>query len=173
MSYSSVFHISLTGHRPNKLDGYNLDTRFYKQMRQHLMQIICYYLDRYDQVVCHSGMALGADTVWSEAIANMRFRFGSRVRFVAHVPCRNQESRWPEQSQRHYHKVLSHSDDVVIYSDHYTPSCMQDRNIGMVDAADLLLAIWDGTPGGTGNCVRAAKERNVQIHQIQPSTFKG
>lgn len=169
----SVFNISLTGHRPKKLDGYNLDTRFYKQMRQHLMQIISYYLDRYDQVVCHSGMALGADTVWSEAIANMRFKFGSRVRFIAHMPCRNHESRWPEQSQRHYHKLLSHSDDIVIYSDHYTPSCLNQRNIGMVDAADLLIAIWDGSKSGTSHCVSAAKKRNVQVHQIHPDTFRG
>lgn len=45
-------------------------------------------------------------------------------------------------------------------------------NIGMVEKLNLLLAIWDGTSGGTGNCVRAAKTRGVDIQRIHPDAFK-
>lgn len=168
----STFHIALTGHRPNKLAGYNMSAPFYKRLRQQLMAVIAQKLETHDVVVCHCGMALGADIVWGEAIANMRFKFGSRVRFVAHIPCHNQESRWPQASQDHYHAVLNHSDDSVIYHDSYTPSCMQDRNVGMIRNSDLLIAIWDGTPGGTGNTVRAAKDVGHQILRFHPDSFR-
>ncbi len=46
---------------------------------------------------------------------------------------------------------------------------MQVRNEYMVDRADLVLALWNGTPGGTGNCVRYARTRGVPVFVIDPA----
>jgi len=35
---------------------------------------------------------------------------------------------------------------------------MQTRNIWMVDNCDLVLALWDGSDGGTGNCIKYANK---------------
>lgn len=163
--------ISLTGHRPNKLDGYNLNTPFYARLRHTLMDVIQNALIHHDIVHCHSGMALGADTIWAEAIIQMKQRYPGRVTFTAHIPCVNQENRWPAPSQNHYHELLTHADSSITYAKHYTPACMQERNIGMTNACDGLIAIWDGTPGGTSNCVHYAKSVNKHIHIIAPNTI--
>lgn len=65
---TGVVSISLTGHRPDKLAGYNLNDPFYDRLRRRLIRIIERSLDNYEIVECHSGMALGADTVWAQAI---------------------------------------------------------------------------------------------------------
>lgn len=61
-----ILSIALTGHRPDKLAGYNLNNPFYGRLHERLMKIIERALDNYPLVECHSGMALGADTVWAD-----------------------------------------------------------------------------------------------------------
>lgn len=48
--------------------------------------------------------------------------------------------------------------EVVVVSDgEYAVWKMQTRNEAMVDAADELWALWDGSSGGTKNCIDYAK----------------
>lgn len=53
--------LSLTGHRPDKLAGYNLNQKFYHNLQSTLENYIKEALDHAQVVECHSGMALGAD----------------------------------------------------------------------------------------------------------------
>lgn len=79
--------LALTGHRPDKLAGYNMQNEFYDRLRERLVRIIERSLENYPIVECHSGMALGADTIWAEAIIECRERYGdARVIFVADIP---------------------------------------------------------------------------------------
>jgi uncharacterized phage-like protein YoqJ len=50
---------------------------------------------------------------------------------------------------------------------------MQDRNIWMVDHCDALIAVWDGTSGGTANCVRYAQKVGKPIVFIDPYDLGG
>lgn len=45
---------------------------------------------------------------------------------------------------------------------------MQKRNEWMVDRCDILVSVWDGTEGGTYNCVNYAIGKNKQIIRINP-----
>lgn len=38
----------------------------------------------------------------------------------------------------------------------------------MVDNSDFVIAVWDGTKGGTANCVRYAKKLNKELVAINP-----
>lgn len=49
-----VVSLSLTGHRPDKLAGYNLNVPFYDRLRHRLIRIIERSLDNYEIVECHS-----------------------------------------------------------------------------------------------------------------------
>jgi uncharacterized phage-like protein YoqJ len=48
---------------------------------------------------------------------------------------------------------------------------MQIRNEWMVDRCDKLIAVWDGSKGGTGNCVDYAKSVNKDIFRIDLNTL--
>jgi uncharacterized phage-like protein YoqJ len=48
---------------------------------------------------------------------------------------------------------------------------MQDRNKWMVDHCDALVAIWNGTSGGTANCVKYALSVNKPIVMINPKNL--
>ena len=150
-----------TGHRPNKLGGYS-DEAF-----AVLAKAARGWLKENKPTLVISGMALG----WDQALAVAAIRL--KIPVHAYVPCKNHPSRWPQSSQVLYAKILSRCEKVVMVTDgEYNHSCMNDRNKAMVDASDLILAVWDGTKGGTGNCVDYAEKKGVKVENIYNNYIK-
>lgn len=169
-----MLSIALTGHRPTKLAGYDLSHPFYRRLQDELLRVALRALHGSNETLTlHSGMALGADTVWAEAIITLKGVYPDRVRFVAHVPFPGQPNRWPAHSQQHYFELLAHADEVRTYGEEYTSRVMQQRNVGMIDACDTLIAVYDGSPrGGTSNAVRYAQRVAKPIIQLHPERFR-
>lgn len=154
--------IAITGHRPNKLgNDYNLTSPLLKKIESKLQSII----DDKKPTLLITGMALGIDTLWAKlAIKN-------NIPFIAAIPCEGHESRWPDSSKKIYYEILTNPLCTIHYvsEEAYTNCCMQKRNEYMVDECDLLIAVWDGTAGGTYNCVKYAKEQKREIIRIKPN----
>ena len=177
----TTLHIALTGHRPTKLGGYNLSTPEYAALRADLEQYIRYQLTNHDTVVGHSGLALGADTIWSKAILNMRDQYPDRVKFHAEIPMMTQYKKWFKQSDIDFwHHQVAVADEKTIYATFDDPTnvtnqeagkALKDRNIGMIDHSNVVLAVWDGTPGGTMHAVKYADKTNKPVVIIRPKTY--
>ena len=168
------FHVALTGHRPGKLAGYDLDHPFYTELRRWLAGIIALGLDKHPRLVLHSGMALGADTVWAQAILDAREQFGvQRIGFVAEVPVMTQPQRWRHGDQVRWRELIDAADQVNVYAQNYHVSCLHLRNEGMVNAADLVLAVWDGQPGGgTAAAVAYAEKTGTTVFPMPPARVR-
>lgn len=166
--------IALTGHRPTKLAGYDRSAPFYRRLQDELLRVSLRALhSSAEPLTLHSGMALGADTVWAEAILTLREVYPDRVRFTAHVPFPGQPDRWPAESQNHYRRLLAQADEVHTYGTEYTSQVMQLRNVGMIDACDTLIAVYDGSErGGTANAVSYARRVAKPIIQLHPERFQ-
>jgi len=152
--------VAISGHRPNKLGGYNLPNPTYIK--------VCRAIDKQlrelkpSKVI--SGMALGIDQ-WT---ANIAIKLG--IPFIAAIPFEGQEKKWPESSQKIFHKLLSKAADIVYVSPPgYSASKMQIRNQWMVDQCDTVLAVYDGSGGGTGNCIEYARSVGKKIIIIDPN----
>ena len=145
-------NLAATGHRPDKLGGYG-DWVFTRLV--HLAET---YLKSRPEILKHditviSGMALGWDTAWATAALNLK------LPLIAAVPFFGQESQWPEQSQARYLNILDKAEHVeIVCEGGYDPSKMQIRNEWMVDQCNELVALWDGSKGGTYNCIKYAKK---------------
>jgi uncharacterized phage-like protein YoqJ len=151
--------VAFTGHRPDKLGGYKLPNPTYQFVCQQIEQA----LKELQPEKVISGMALGVDQ-WA---ANIAHKLG--IPFIAAVPFTGQEKAWPAPSQKTFNTLIKLASEVVIVSEGgYAAYKMQIRNEWMVDRCDKLIAIWDGTPGGTGNCVKYAQSKNKEIFYINP-----
>lgn len=106
-----------------------------------------------------SGMAIGFDTY----LAREALKQG--IPLVAAVPFKGQEDKWPEHVRGDYRKLLNRAERVHIVCARYERGAYQQRNEWMVNNCDLLLAAWNGKPGGTANCVRYAQqvERRIEL----------
>lgn len=144
--------LAVTGHRPDKLGGYGRGAwnRLVAVARVELLKL------NPDLVI--TGMALG----WDQAIA--RACVSLEIPFDAYIPFDGQAKVWPPESQEMYYALLRNSGSKrVICPGKYSPWAMQVRNVAMVDNCDLLLALWNGSDGGTANCVKYATKIGVEI----------
>jgi uncharacterized phage-like protein YoqJ len=152
--------VSFTGHRPDKLGGYAL----VNPKRDDVLRALCVALRYLKPTQAISGMALGVDQ-WAASCCTYL-----RIPWHAYVPFKGQERRWPPESQATYHRVLTYASEIrIVCGPEVDPiRAMQIRNEAMVDACDLLIAVWDGTKGGTANCVRYAQLMGKRIYRIDP-----
>lgn len=154
--------VAFTGHRPDKLGGYKLPNPTYIYVCQEIEKNIKALNP--DKII--SGMALGVDQ-WAAHIA---YKLG--IPFIAAVPFEGQEGKWPDVSKNTYIRLLNVASEIVIVSPGgYAASKLQIRNQWMVDNCNKLIAVWDGTAGGTGNCVKYAKSKKIDedIIYVDPS----
>ena len=147
--------VATTGHRPEKLGGHSLSTE------DRLRRLAVRELRRLSPDGVISGMALG----WDTAIAQAADELG--IRFIAAIPFRGQESVWPAESKKRYQSLLAKAKIVVeVSAPPYAAWKMQRRNVWMVDHCDFLLALWDGSDGGTANCLAYAKARQRGVETV-------
>ncbi len=159
--------ICFTGHRPAKLGGYRPTNPTALWTKSELRRCINKCAD---DTWFISGGALGVDQWAAEIVLSIP----SGALTIAR-PFPAQASAWPQESQDYYHSLCARTllagGQVVDVSDGpYSAEKMQLRNCLMVDASQYVIAVWDGTPGGTGNCVAYAREQGRKIYQINPQS---
>ena len=168
--------IAFTGHRPDKLWGYN-NPAAYLRLENFLFSICEYLAIQYGAVAFISGMAIGVDMCAAKACLRLRDKY-PHIKVIAAVPFTGQEKKWPSNTQSEYIGILKKVDKVVIVDQQvpyqvpgqkvgvYHPAKMDMRNRFMVDYCDLLIGIYKGGGGGTKNCLDyAAKvKRKVVVY---------
>lgn len=179
-----IIMINVTGHRPDKLgDAYKVNhptnVAIGRKMREFILEQAGYNKDTNsfsndDTFLLISGMALGIDTIWALVVLKLKREFPGKFLLECAIPCKGHGSNWPKESQDIYHDILKKADIVTQVSNlPYKGYLMQKRNEYMVNKAHMTLAIWNGSTGGTGNCVNYAKERGKPIYVIHPFELTG
>lgn len=149
--------VAITGHRPDKFGGWDPLHPIVERVKAGLRRAL---IETWPKMVI-SGMALGTDQ-WAAQIC-----VDLGLPFTAALPCDNMEARWPLPSQQRFRALLEKARQVVVVSPgEYKPWKMQRRNEWMVDNSTLLLAAWDGSTGGTANCVDYAYAVDREIRRI-------
>lgn len=165
--------IEATGHRSNKLWGYDYNEPHYIRLMSKLRKIVLDSInnDKSEPLELISGMALGVDTLFAALAIELKLE-GYNVKLVCAVPFKGQEGNWPQESKNLYHEILDKADEVVYVCDGgYAAYKMQRRNEYMVDRSDLLIAVWDKSNGGTANCVRYANRKIKDVVYLNPKNI--
>lgn len=161
----------LTGHRPKSLPwGYDENKNSYKRFKKDLFEIFTGAIE-YGLKTYLIGMAEGFDMIGGETLIELRKKY-KEIKVVAIIPCKGQELKWKPEQQKRYHKILKQCDDIVILSDTYTQTCMNDRNKYMVEHSSVVIACCNGKPSGTRNTINFAKENGCKIRVINPEDYK-
>lgn len=151
--------VAFTGHRPGRLFGFDLHDPRRLAIKASLTKVL-EGLERPLSAI--SGMALGFDQDAADVCVEMA------IPFIAAIPFLGQEKVWPLSSRKHYERLLSKASEVIVVSPGgYASFKMQKRNEWLVDHSELLIACWDGSDGGTGNCVKYAEKMGREIHRLE------
>lgn len=154
-----------SGHRPKKLPWVydEADLRCI-EFKEKLYAVICaVYESGITHFIC--GMALGCDMYCAEAVISLKSEHPD-ITLEAAIPYDGQDEGWGESNRRRYRAILMDCDKVTLIQDDYTPGCMMRRNRYMVDNSEVLIACYDGKPGGTWNTIKYAEKNDKEVIQI-------
>lgn len=156
---------TFTGHRENKLPwrGNEDDARCLKLKQLIYDAVEAVWQSGVRHYVC--GMANGCDFYFAEAVLALRAEH-PEVTLEAAIPCEGQSARWTAAQRRRYDRLVSACDYCTIIQKDYTPDCMLRRNRYMVDASAVLIAAYNGSPGGTRSTLLYAMRQGLQIIEL-------
>ncbi|MEG1918224.1 MAG: SLOG family protein, partial [Oscillospiraceae bacterium] len=154
-----------TGHRPAKLPWHWEEddprcTALKARIRDAVEAAIAEDMTHF---IC--GMAAGCDLYFGEIVAELRVGYPG-VTLEAAIPCLSQADGWPVDLRERYDRLLAACDDETLVQEQYSASCMQRRDRYMVDHAAMLIAVFDGQPGGTQYTMQYAMRRGLSIVDI-------
>ncbi len=159
-----------SGHRPKSLPwGFDeQDERCVKMKGKLKEEIIKAIKSGYDTFLC--GMALGFDMIVAEMILELKENDSFKhIKLIGALPCKNQERLWKEGEKFRYHNLLAKLDGTrCIYDNYVGAKCMLERNKFMVNNSSLLIALFNGTSGGTEKTIRYAQKQGIDIVLIVP-----
>ncbi|MFJ1457386.1 hypothetical protein [Nocardia sp. N2S4-5] len=119
------------------------------------------------EVIGVSCIADGADTLFARAVLDV----GGGL--VVVVPARQYRAGLPAEHHATYDELLAAALDVIqLDYDESTSEAHQAGSERMLEAADELVAVWDGKPargyGGTADVVAVAEQRGMPITVVWP-----
>ena len=144
-----------TGHRPAKLHGTEASIR--KQLHKEIYKAI---EEGYDTFI--SGMAAGVD-VWA-ALEVIGFKEqGKSIKLVCAVPFKNfGASGKGEEFKLLQEKILATADFVHVVSSHYSARSYILRDDWMVDHSSMIIAVFNGSEGGTAYTLKKAEKQRLK-----------
>jgi len=153
-----------TGHRPQKLQS--TWSQYESLTLPRLTTLAKNALMQERPVIVISGMALGWDTAIALAAIELE------IPLVAAVPCLNHSFKWSQSQQDQWQYICDKAIAVHCPDVPYSAAAMQIRNEWMCDRANRMLALWDGSRGGTANCVKYAKKKGIEVKNLWTSWQK-
>lgn len=173
------FVCAFTGHRPSKLAfGYNdTDNRCFL-LKEKIKEEIERLADSGVKAFI-SGMAQGVDMWSAEIIISLKKTTRPDLVLYCVLPCKEYNKNWDNKTYNKASTILKSADKVICLSQNYYPGCMLRRDKWMVDRADTVLAVLNGSmayrpdkrAGGTAYTVDYASSLRKRVITIDPEVL--
>ncbi|MBR0464605.1 MAG: DUF1273 family protein [Clostridia bacterium] len=153
---------AFTGHRPQKMAfGFDEEDSRCAAFKQRLTRTLEDLIGQgYARFL--SGGAMGFDTFAAEAVLDLREKY-PWISLEMVCPYEGQAEKWGEAYRRRHDRLVALADRVVTMTRDYEKGSIFRRNRYLVNHCDLLLAAFDGQPGGTAMTVDYARSRSVDV----------
>ena len=159
---------AFTGHRPQSLPfGFDESDERCTALKSVMQDQIVKLIENKGVTHFISGMALGVDIYAAEIVLNLKTKY-PHITLESAIPCETQAIKWSVTARERYYNIAAKCDKETMLQREYTPDCMENRNRYMVDHADYILAVWNGSPSGTGKTVRYAHQQGKPVIIINP-----
>ncbi len=158
--------VSFTGHRSFKMTSnertlFSTSDSVSDNLRNKLTHTLTeLYREGFTTFLC--GMAEGFDLLAAEAVLSLRATY-PEIRLIAIIPHPGQARRFAPATRLRYEQALAQATETLLLFEHYCPECFHRRNDYLVDHSSVLVAFYNGTPGGTAYTVRRARQQGLRL----------
>lgn len=163
--------VCFSGHRPEKLpDGGSECSQVIRTIKSILYKEI---LDSIDNgcTTFVTGLARGVDLWAGEMIMELKAQ-GMPLRLVAAAPYRAHGSSFKGKDRFVLGNIFLKADEIVYVCENYSRDCMRLRNEYMVDRSDKLIAVVSDYRSGTGQTIRYAERKRLEIKIIDAAKLE-
>ncbi len=144
-----------TGHRPDKMKMSEEEIKpLLKDEIQNAIE------DGFTTFI--TGMAPGVD-IWAAEIVLELKSLHSELKLIAAIPYPGFGKSKHNEPLDRFKTVKEQADYVQEISPVYHKGVFQQRNIWMVDHSNRVIAVYNGTAGGTKNTIKYAEKCDVEI----------
>jgi len=153
-----------TGHRPEKC-GFRYESGcgefvlLCDELEERLREALDSGIDTF-----YCGGAKGFDLLAAEKL--LTFRADKKFRLIVVIPFEGQADSFSPEWRARYDYVLAAADERICLSDEYFRGCYNRRNRYMVDHSELVIAHYDGSPGGTRDTVKYAEGKGIRVINV-------
>ena len=115
----------------------------------------------------YDGGAIGFDMLAAETVIELKSDYPD-VKLHMLLPCPPEEQikGWNNSQIVRYETILNAADSVTVVSEHYTRDCMKRRNERLIELADCCICYCTNPRSGTGQTVRMAKDKGIEVKNI-------
>ena len=157
--------MAFTGHRPDKLGNEYGSQAMSGPVSRAVWDIFRDQFEEFGVDATISGLALGTDMLGLDA------SLSSDIDAYAAIPFKGQDRLWPTKSRERYNSLIQCVSGIYVVDigkwvtldefkelkpTAFTGNKMQKRNRWMVTNSHILSGIYDGSTGGTANCINFA-----------------
>lgn len=111
------------------------------------------------------GMATGCDMYFCEAVFSLREE-KPEVTVEAVIPFNGQADGWSPELRSRHSRLVEDCDFFTLVRHEFSPDCFMRRNRYMVDNSCLLIAAYNGKPGGTMKTMLYAMRQGLDIVEL-------
>lgn len=150
-----------SGHRPHKIDEHNF--RLSSWARGAILYSIGEGID-----IFITGMSEGWDLICAKEVLELKERYD--IKLVCAIPHKNHDKTINSYNMEDYKKIIKKADYVHnVTGIKWFSRCEQIRNEWMVNNSCGQIVCWDGSRGGTFNCIKYADSvGKVRRHVLHP-----
>ncbi len=117
---------------------------------------------RFPDAVWITGGAIGLDS----HAAKYAMLHGVRLWLILPFPSKVMSLKWSTAQNAFLSECIKYAERLSVLSPVFAMRVYQDRNIRMVQLSDMLTAFFDGSRGGTANCVNYARSIGHPIEMV-------
>jgi uncharacterized phage-like protein YoqJ len=161
---------AFAGYRPQCLSFAETDHQ-YDALKMRLRALIIQLIEQKNIRYFLSGMEPGIEIDAAEIVLSLKDTYPD-LTLECVIPYETQAAVWPESLRNRYFSIISLCDKESMLQHQCTPDCMVKRNQYLVEHADLILAVWDGQPSGTGQIVWYAQGRGKIVWTLHPVSLE-
>ncbi len=148
-----------TGHRPEKL--LESEAEVVVRLRSAIQRAID---DGFKTFI--SGMARGVD-IWAAEVVLAFRKTNQDIHLICAIPHPDFEKWWSAEWQERYNAVRRQADYEVTICEASSKSAYQRRNEWLVDHSARVIAVYNGTKGGTRNTIEYANKKGIEVYYIK------
>lgn len=162
--------VFVTGHRPDKLWGYNLQDERYVNLKELLKKKIV----ESGATELYTDMALGVNTLAALAVLELK-ESGVDIKLHCCLPCADQDKVWVTKDRLIYQEILDKADEVEYLSNkEYDPQLMKNNHHHIVDVCDFGIGVINSdmstSKTGTEESLAYADKTEVPVDIIDIGT---